>query len=246
MTDRGSIIARRYLASALWIWFCILAFRGSAQSVHPSTGRHIPQVMGVGGADWLDREERAREEQPEKALAALSLHPGMMVGDVGAGTGFYSIRIARRIAPGGIVYANDIQPGMLVRLRANADEEGVRNIQTVLGSDRDARLPPGKLDLIVLVDVYHEFSQPRSMLDSMRAALRPGGRLVLLEYRKEDANVPILPAHKMSVKEVRMEVTPAGFSFVKVVDTLPMQHMIFFEKPKGQLAPPPDGTQLRR
>ncbi len=125
-------------------------------------------------------------------------------------------------------------------------QEGVRNIQTVLGTERDARLPAGKLDLILLVDVYHEFSQPRKMLDSMRAALRPGGRLVLLEYRKEDPNVPILPEHKMSVKEVRMEVTPAGFRFVKVVDTLPMQHMIFFEKPMAQSASPAGGAQLRR
>jgi ubiquinone/menaquinone biosynthesis C-methylase UbiE len=246
MTDRGSIFARRYLPSVLWIWFCIFTYYAAAQNVHPSTGRHIPPVMGIGGADWLDREERAKEEQPDKALAALDLHPGMMVGDVGAGTGFYSIRIAKRIAPDGIVYANDIQPGMLDRLRANASEEGVRNIQTILGTERDARLPAGKLDLIVLVDVYHEFSQPRKMLDSMRASLRPGGRLVLLEYRKEDANVPILPEHKMSVREVRIEVTPAGFRFVKVIDTLPMQHMIFFEKPMPQSASRVGGMQLRR
>lgn len=246
MTDRASIFARRYLPWALWIWCCAFASHAEAQRVHPSTGRHIPQVMGIGGADWLDREERASEEQPDKALAALNLRPGMMVGDVGAGTGFYSIRIAKRIAPGGIVYANDIQPAMLVRLRTNASDQGVRNIKTILGTERDARLPAGKLDLIVLVDVYHEFSQPRNMLDSMRAALRPGGRLVLLEYRKEDASVPILPAHKMSVKEVRTEVTPAGFHFVKVVETLPMQHMIFFEKPAAQSAARVGGTQLRR
>lgn len=194
--------------------------------------------MGVGGADWLDREERAREERPDKALATLDLHPGMLVGDVGAGTGFYSIRIAKRIAPDGIVYANDIQPGMLSRLRANAAEEGIHNIKTILGTERDARLPAGKLDLILLVDVYHEFSHPRAMLDSMRVSLRPGGRLVLLEYRKEDPAVPILPAHKMSVKEVKSEITPAGFRFVKVVDTLPMQHIIFFEKPKAQSGSP--------
>ena len=246
MTDRGSIFARRYMRSALWIALCIFAHSAAAQRVHPSTGRHIPQVMGMGGADWLDREERAKEEQPDKALDALDLHPGMIVGDVGAGTGFYSIRIATRIAPDGIVYANDIQPGMLSRLQANASDAGVRNIQTILGTEQDARLPAGKVDLIVLVDVYHEFSHPRKMLDSMRTALKPGGRLVLLEYRKEDPAVPILPEHKMSVKEAKREVTPAGFRFVKVVDTLPLQHIIFFEKPVGLPASPLPVRQLRR
>jgi ubiquinone/menaquinone biosynthesis C-methylase UbiE len=246
MTDRGSIFARRYLGSALWVWLCIFSHPIAGQRVNPATGRHIPQVMGMGGADWLDREERVKEEQPEKALAALDLHPGITVGDVGAGTGFYSIRIAKRIAPDGVVYANDIQPGMLSRLQANASDAGVRNIQTILGTEQDARLPAGKLDLIVLVDVYHEFSHPRKMLDSMRTALKPGGRLVLLEYRKEDPNVPILPEHKMSVAEVKREITPAGFRFVKVVDTLPLQHIIFFEKPIGLPASPLPPMQLRR
>jgi ubiquinone/menaquinone biosynthesis C-methylase UbiE len=156
------------------------------------------------------------------------------------------IFIPKRIAPNGVVYANDIQPGMLSRLQANASDAGVRNIQTILGTEQDARLPAAKLDLIVLVDVYHEFSHPRKMLDSMRTALKPGGRLVLLEYRKEDPNVPILPEHKMSVAEVKREITPAGFRFVKVVDTLPLQHIIFFEKPIGLPASPLPPMQLRR
>ena len=164
-----------------------------AQSVHPVTGRPIAPVMGIGGADWLDREEREREEQPQKAIAQFNLKPGMMVGDVGAGTGFYSIRIAKLIAPNGTVYANDIQPAMLERLTAKANEAHVTNVVTVLGTESDPKLPAGKLDLVILVDVYHEFSHPQQMLQGIRESLKPGGRLVLLEYRKEDPNVPIRP-----------------------------------------------------
>lgn len=201
-----------------------------AQSVHPVTGRRIAPVMGLSGADWLDREEREREEQPEKAIAELHLKPGMMIGDVGAGTGFYSLRLAKCVAPGGVVYANDIQPGMLERLRANAAAQHVTNIVTILGTDADPKLPAGRLDLVVLVDVYHEFSRPQRMLDAIRESLKPDGRLVLLEFRKEDPTVPIRPEHKMSTEEVKAEVTPEGYSFDKVVDTLPWQHIIFFHR----------------
>ena len=186
--------------------------------------------MGISGADWLDREEREREEKPEKAIAALDLRPGMFVGDVGAGTGYYSIRIAKHIAPDGEVYANDIQPEMLDKLRANAAAQGVANVEPVLGTESDPKLPRGKLDLVVLVDVYHEFSRPQRMLEAIRESLKPGGRLVLLEFRKEDPTVPIRPEHKMSVEEVKAEVIPEGYHFEKVVDTLPWQHIIFFRK----------------
>jgi ubiquinone/menaquinone biosynthesis C-methylase UbiE len=202
----------------------------TAQAVHPVTGRHIAPVMGVNGADWLEREERQREEQPEKAILALHLKPGMLVGDVGAGTGFYSLRLARAVAPGGVVYAEDIQPGMLARLNSNATAEHVGNVVTVLGTETDPRLPAGKLDMVLLVDVYHEFSRPQRMLDRIRDSLKPDGRLVLLEFRKEDPSVPIRPEHKMSVDEVRAEVTPEGYQFEEVVDTLPWQHIIFFRK----------------
>jgi ubiquinone/menaquinone biosynthesis C-methylase UbiE len=188
--------------------------------------------MGLSGADWLDREEREREEQPEKAIAQFNLKPGMMVGDVGAGTGYYSIRMAKLIGPTGIVYANDIQPGMLDKLHERAAAANVANVVTVLGSETDPKLPAGKLDLVVLVDVYHEFSRPQRMLEGIRDSLKPGGRLVLLEYRKEDPSVPIRPEHKMSVDEVKAEVTPEGFRFEKVVDKLPWQHIIFFRKPE--------------
>jgi len=205
----------------------------TAQAVHPVTGRHIAPVMGVNGADWLDREERQREEQPEKAILAFHLKPGMQVGDVGAGTGFYSLRIAQAVSPGGVVYAEDIQPGMLERLNSNAAGQHVGNVVTVLGTESDPRLPAGKLDLVVLVDVYHEFSRPQRMLDRIRDSLKPDGRLALLEFRKEDPSVPIRPEHKMSVDEVRAEVTPEGYRFEEVVDTLPWQHIIFFRKAEG-------------
>jgi ubiquinone/menaquinone biosynthesis C-methylase UbiE len=186
--------------------------------------------MGLSGADWLDREERQREEQPEKAIAELNLKPGMSVGDVGAGTGFYSLRVAKAILPGGVVYANDIQRGMLERIEVNAAAHHLTNVITVLGTETDPRLPVLKLDLVLLVDVYHEFSRPQRMLDRIHDSLKPSGRLVLLEFRKEDPTVPIRPEHKMSVEEVKAEVTPQGFEFEKVVDSLPWQHIIFFTK----------------
>jgi len=201
-----------------------------AQSEHPVTGRSIAPVMSASGADWLDRPEREQEEQPEKALDALNLKPGMMVGDIGAGTGFYSIRIAKRIGPTGRVYANDIQRQMLQRLSKKAALQKVSNIETVLGTESNPKLPAGQLDLVILVDVYHEFSQPQRMLERIRESLKPDGRLVLLEYRKEDPSVPIRPEHKMSVNEVKAEVIPEGFLFEKTVETLPWQHIIFFHR----------------
>jgi ubiquinone/menaquinone biosynthesis C-methylase UbiE len=186
--------------------------------------------MGMSGADWLDREEREKEEQPEKALATLHLRPGMFVGDVGAGTGFYSLRMAQMVGPNGKVFSNDIQAPMLERLQKNAAAHNIHNIETVLGTESNPNLPANTLDLVVMVDVYHELSRPQRMLDSIRGSLKPDGRLVLLEFRKEDPTVPIRPEHKMSVDEVKAEVIPEGYQFEKVVDTLPWQHIIFFRK----------------
>jgi ubiquinone/menaquinone biosynthesis C-methylase UbiE len=212
--------------------FCCLALLtvAAAQNTHPVTGRQIAPVMGVGGADWLDREERASEEHPDVAIAHLDLKPGMIVADIGAGTGFYALRIAPRILPGGIVYAEDIQPGMLKLLSGNASARNIRNVTPVLGSDSDPKLPPGKIDLAVLVDVYHEFSHPQQMLRHIRGSLAPDGRLVLLEFRKEDPSVPVRPEHEMTVAQVKAEVVPEGFTFQKLDESLPRQHMIFFRK----------------
>lgn len=206
----------------------LLATSACAQDTHPVTKRPIAGVMGMGGADWLTRPERAQEEQPEKALDALEIKPGSVVGDVGAGVGYFTEKLARRVGPNGKVYANDIQPEMLVQLRKNMAKLGIGNVQTVVGAEDDPHLPANTLDLILLVDVYHEFSKPQAMLRHMRESLKPGGRLVLLEYRKEDPNVPIREEHKMTVKQVRSELEPEGFLFDKAIETLPQQHILIF------------------
>jgi len=203
---------------------------GFSQAEHPLTGRKIAPVMGVAGADWLERSEREKEEAPESALDQMGVQRGMTVADIGAGTGYFSIRLARRVGPTGRVYANDVQPEMLDRIRQKSEKLDLRNIETVLGSEADPKLPAGKMDLILMVDVYHEFSQPQRMLDAIRTALKPDGRLVQLEYRKEDPTIPIRPDHKMSIPEVKTEVEAEGFKLEKVLDTLPRQHLFIFVK----------------
>ncbi len=201
-----------------------------AQATHPLTGRQIAPVMSADGAGWLDRPEREAEEAPEQALDALGIRAGMVVADVGAGTGYMSLRMARRVGPSGKVYANDLQPEMLQKLRAKSQLEKLSNVETVLGTESDPKLPPNTMDLVLLVDVYHEFSQPQTMLDKIRESLKPDGRLVLLEYRKEDPKVPIRPEHKMSVAEVRTEVEAEGYKLDQVIEKLPRQHIIIFRK----------------
>jgi ubiquinone/menaquinone biosynthesis C-methylase UbiE len=200
------------------------------QSTHPLTGRHIANVMGFRGADWLERPERESEENVEGALDAIGLKPGMTVAEVGAGTGYVSLRMAKRVRTSGKVYANDLQPEMLILLRNNAAKAGISNVETVLGGETDPKLPAGQMDLIILVDVYHEFSQPQKMLQGIRRALKPDGRLVQLEYRKEDPNVPILADHKMSVAEAKTEVEAEGFTLEPVIETLPRQHILIYTK----------------
>src|SRR5271170_1492059 len=201
-----------------------------AQATHPVTGREIAPVMGAAGAGWLDRPERETEEAPDRALDLLNLRAGMIVADVGAGTGYMSLRMARRIGPTGKVYANDLQPEMLQKLRAKSQREKLSNIETVQGTERDPKLPPNTMDLVLLVDVYHEFSAPQAMLAGIRKSLKPDGRLVLLEYRKEDPAVPIRPEHKMSVTEVKTEVEAEGYKLDQVIEKLPRQHIIIFRK----------------
>jgi ubiquinone/menaquinone biosynthesis C-methylase UbiE len=201
-----------------------------AQSTHPLTGRQIAPVMGAGGAGWLDRPEREAEEAPDKALDALGIRAGMIVADVGAGTGYMTLRMARRIGPEGKAYAEDLQSEMLEKLRAKAQREKIANVETVLGTESSPKLPAGQMDLVLLVDVYHEFSQPQAMLQGIRESLKPDGRLVLLEYRKEDPKVPIKLEHKMSVAEVKTEVEAEGYKLDQVIEKLPRQHIIIFRK----------------
>jgi SAM-dependent methyltransferase len=212
------------------VLLALLAEPALAQSVHPRSGRRIAPVMGFAGADWLERDERMLEEDPEKAIRLLKLKPGMVVADVGAGTGYYTFRMARLVGSAGKVYANDIQPEMLARMRRKVEREKISNVELVSGTETDPHLPAQALDYIVLVDVYHEFSHPQEMLRRLRDCLKPDGRLVLLEFRKEDPYVPIRPEHKMSVAEARLEVEQEGFQMEKVLSDLPWQHMMFFRK----------------
>ena len=193
---------------------------------HPVSGRVFAPVMGVGGAGWLERAEREQEEAPSKAIEALEVKPGMVIADIGAGSGYYTSRLAKKVAPSGRVYATDIQPGMIEILNRRVKDEGLTNVETILGAMDDPRLPPASIDLAIMVDVYHELQQPQVFLQRLKPAFKPGGRLVLLEFRKEDPQVPILEVHKMSVAEVRAELAAEGFAIDRVIDVLPWQHII--------------------
>jgi tRNA A58 N-methylase Trm61 len=221
------------LLLGLFLW---QASAFQAPGTHPVSGRKIAGVMGMNGADWLVRPEREAEEQPEKALDALNLKPGMVVADIGAGVGYMSLRMARRVGPSGKVYANDLQPAMLDRLRQNAAKAGIANIVTVVGDVSDPKLPANTMDLVLLVDVYHEFSAPQVMLRKIRETLKPDGRLVLLEYRAEDPNVPIIAEHKMTVAQVKTELEAEGFVLQPVVETLPRQHILILTKASAKAA----------
>jgi ubiquinone/menaquinone biosynthesis C-methylase UbiE len=198
--------------------------------VHPVSGRRFAPVMSVEGAEWLDRTERDVEEDPDQAIRALKIVRGSTVADVGAGSGYMTVKLAKQVGPQGKVYATDIQPGMLDLLNKRLTKARISNVTPVLGSPDDPRLPADALDLALLVDVYHELSQPQAMLRRLREALKSGGRLVLLEYRKEDPSVPIRPEHKMSVAEAKMEVEAEGFVLAKTVEDLPWQHILIFTK----------------
>lgn len=200
----------------------------AVQPRHPVSGRRIAGVMGHQGAAWLERPEREAEEAPSKAIAALNLRPGQVVADIGAGSGYYSVRLARAVGPTGRVYATDIQPEMLALLKKKIDDDKVANIELVLGTETETRLPDGSIDLAVMVDVYHELAEPQAFLKSVRRALKKDGRLVLIEFRKEDPRVPIREEHKMSIAEARTELEAEGFTFDGVIDVLPWQHVLVF------------------
>jgi len=186
--------------------------------------------MSVDGAPWLDRREREEEEEPGLALRLLRVKKGAIVADIGAGSGYYSIRLAKIVGPMGKVYATDIQTGMLTILQQNTARAKVTNVLPVLGAIDDPKLPADSIDLAIMVDVYHEFSEPQRMLRRVREALKQDGRLVLLEYRAEDVNVPILPDHKMTKAQVKLEVEHEGFKQSRVYDDLPWQHLFIFTK----------------
>jgi SAM-dependent methyltransferase len=215
---------------ALLATVSLLAQTVAAPGVHPISGRRFASVMGWQGADWLERSERQVEEEPDKALDALGSLTGLRVADVGAGSGYFTVRLAARVGASGRVYANDLQPEMLKMLGARLAREDVRNVTMVQGAIDDPKLPHSSIDLVLMVDVYHEFSEPQKMLRAMRAALKLGGLLVLLDYRKEDTEVPIRFEHKMSVAEAKTEVEAEGFTLASVDDRLPRQHILIFSK----------------
>lgn len=192
-------------------------------------GREISGVMGHLGAGWLERPEREREERTDLFIGRLALEPDDVVADIGAGTGYFSFPVAARV-PDGRVLAVDIQPEMLALIEDKRDRLGVDNVEPVRGTIADPNLPVGEVDLAFIVDAYHEFSHPWEMARGIHRALRPGGRLVLVEYRGEDRTVPIKPLHKMTEAQARRELEAAGFAWLRTDDYLPWQHVLVFEK----------------
>jgi ubiquinone/menaquinone biosynthesis C-methylase UbiE len=194
-------------------------------------GREIAHVMGHAAANWLERPEREEEEQPKKLLKALKLEPGMSVADIGAGSGYYVFRMAPLVGAKGKIYAVDIQQEMLDIIKKRAEKAKVANVELVLGQEKDPKLPATSIDIIMMVDVYHEFNYPYEMTEQLIKALKPGGRLVFVEFKKEDPKVPIKEVHKMSERQVLKEMEE--FKEMKHVETnkdLPWQHVITFEK----------------
>ena len=223
MRSRTKAVAVALSALAL-----VAGLAAQQTGVHPVSGRRYAPVMGYQGAPWLERGERDEEEAPDVALNALKIPKGASVADIGAGSGFMTVRLAARVGPTGRVFANDVQPQMLNILARRLSNSNITNVTLIEGTIDDPKLPPASVDLEIMVDVYHELSQPQAMLRHLREALKPGGRLVLLEYRKEDPTVPIKPEHKMSVAEAKMEVEAEGFTLVKVDEALPRQHILIF------------------
>ena len=209
---------------------CVVAVAAlsAVQARHPVSGRRIAGVMGHQGAAWLERAEREAEEAPSKAIAALNIREGQVVADIGAGSGYYSALLSRAVGASGRVYATDIQPEMLAILKKRIDRDSLANVELVLGTETETQLPDNSVDLAIMVDVYHELAQPQAFLKSVRRALRKDGRLVLLEFRKEDPRVPIREEHKMTVKEARLELEAEGFVFDRLIDVLPWQHILVF------------------
>jgi len=239
-------VSRRRLLRAALALSCLPALPQAAfadaaaryQQVAPSAdaigkrfmGRDIARVMGWQGAAWLERAEREQEERTDLLLPELRLMPGMTVADVGAGTGYIARRIARAVGATGTVHAVDVQPEMVRMLAESARRERLAQIRPVLGAVDDVGLPAASIELAIMVDVYHELEHPFELLASIVRALRPGGRVVFVEYRAEDADVPIKPVHKMTLAQIRREAALHPLSFERVSEVLPWQHIVVFRK----------------
>ncbi|MGO8785875.1 MAG: class I SAM-dependent methyltransferase [Terriglobia bacterium] len=193
-------------------------------------GREIAQVMGPSGMAWLDRPEREDQEQPQVVIQAMGIRGGAVVADLGAGSGYFTVRLAAKVGDTGKVLAVDIQDEMLESLRRRATAMGVTNVEEVKGSETDPHLPANTVSLVLMVDVYHELAYPYEVMMNVREALKPGGRVVFVEYRKEDPRVMIKEVHKMSVEQLTKEMTVVGMARVRTVESLPSQHIVIFEK----------------
>jgi ubiquinone/menaquinone biosynthesis C-methylase UbiE len=222
-------ISRAFIAGlfGLLLVAAVLAYAQGGKR-HPVSGRTIAGVMGHQGAAWLDRPERETEEAPSRAIRALKIEPGQVIADIGAGSGYYSLLLSKAVGPRGRVYATDIQPEMLAILERKLKAQAIDNVQLVLGTETETGLADASVDLAIMVDVYHELQQPEAFIQAVKRALKPGGRLVLIEFRKEDPNVPIREEHKMSIREARQELEAEGYRFDRVLNDLPWQHILVF------------------
>ena len=196
-------------------------------------GREIAHVMGHQAADWLERPEREIEERPGLVIEALKFKPGDVVADIGAGTGYFSWRIAQKVGAKGVVYGVEIQQEMIDLMNQKMAERNVTNVKPILGTIKDPKLPPGSVDLVIMVDVYHEFDYPYEMMENICKALKPGGRVVFVEYRGEDPKVPIKLVHKMTEAQVRKECAALPLEWVETNATLPRQHILIFRKTRA-------------
>jgi ubiquinone/menaquinone biosynthesis C-methylase UbiE len=200
-------------------------------------GREIAQVMSYQGASWLERPEREKEEKVSKLMPSLDIKPGDVVVDLGAGSGFHTMKLSKLVGPKGKVYAVDIQPEMLDIIGKRVRKENIENVVLVHNTEKDPKLPAGKIDMILMVDVYHELSYPYEVTLELVKALKPGGRLVFVEFRLEDKKVPILDVHRMSIKQVMKEMEPHALKHAKTLNHLPWQHVIIFEKVEAKTEP---------
>jgi len=228
----------RDLSRALPLAALLLACGPAGSQGVAAPKREPANVMSYERADWLEREGRAESEKPEVVIAAMELKEGMTVAEIGAGTGFFSRRIAKVVGPTGKVYAEDIQPQMLDLLKQHTSKEGVTNVIPVLGAETDPKLPAHGVDRVLLVDVYHEFQKPEPMLAAIRNCLAPGGTVALVEYRLEGESAShINIKHRMSVEQVLSEWNAGGFELVRRIETLPSQHIFIFSARRGARAP---------
>lgn len=223
----------RLLIYALTLAVTMVSAADGPPPLREYLGREIAQTMHWRGSDWLMRRVREREEASTLMREHLRVKPGMTVCDMGCGNGYHTLPLAEMVGETGKVLAVDAQPEMIEMLNLNIEKKGLKNIQAINSLFHDPKLPPDTCDLILLVDVYHEFSHPVLMLEGMRAALKKDGLLALVEYRAEDKTVPIKPEHKMSKAQIKKEMTANGFELKREFDGLPWQHLMFFGKKPG-------------